>query len=281
MARLGIIRKGADLSNIRDIELCEGDECFTFSQLALKYGLTHLKSISLGAAPSAKTLAALLEIPTLSELRIPWSSDLDGSQISGNLSASRLEIKSLSGEGLLTIGNIQLNKVKYLSLRDLQSTTNQLLSLLDRLEDGQLEGFEISTNKTIDPNIHELLNHPALRNVSYLTLGVPGVVEVIRALCDRPCPMRNLHSIGFENDSAKQMESGKLSEVEIPFISGWFQKQLFETRYPWPLSTTSHLENAFCEHGKKLLIGTSQYTVIKDLNPNKWQAQRFLLTRED
>jgi len=228
MARLGIVRKGTDLSNIRYLELCEEDECYTFSQLAGDYGLKHLESVSLRAAPSAMSFAALMEIPTLSMLRIPWGDDLDRSRISGHLAASRLESKSLSGEGLLTLSDIQLNKVKHLSLRDLRSTAKQLLPLLDRLNDGQLEGFEISTSETIGLDLHDLLSHPALKNVSYLTLGVPGVVELIRGLCDRPCPMQSLHSVGFENDSATQLESGHLPEIETPFISKWFRGPLFE-----------------------------------------------------
>jgi hypothetical protein len=280
-ARLSMVRKAARLTNLRRIEVCNADECFNLTDLSRRYGLEQLQSIALRAAPSCSALKHLMAIPGLSTARFVWSKELDFARVSGESSVSHLEISGISSQGIRKLTGVTFPSLRHLALRKIDEGAESVLPILDTLRKGQLDVFEITTQDASIAELETVLNHPALCNVRYLTLGIPGTIDVMRRLSQMQCPMPKLHSLGFENDAIRSTENGYIDSVEQGVVTKWLTQTLSEVRYPWPLSDSSLLTAACNQPHAEVRFGSTTYAVVRDEVHRDSSSVRFILKRRN
>jgi hypothetical protein len=133
-------------------------------------------------------------------------------------------------------------KLQHLSLQCFKGSVGDVAAILDSLAPGELRSFELGTQAHVVEAIPALLNHPALRGLRHLNLGVPNTLRLIERLAEMKCPFPDLHTVDLANRRPLMMEGCQFDrDVEATFLAAWARQPVNVIRYPWPISTTSLL----------------------------------------
>jgi hypothetical protein len=276
---LRMIRKDSSLSNLKDIDLSNVDDCFNFSQLARNYSMTQLQDINLAGHPSKSSLNYILSVVSPRDFKFQWSDELCDAPATCPITATQLSIDSVNDACLSWIRQHSLPNLTRLELTNYSAGMSELIQVLDLFIPGQLSSLSITSPDKIN-NIDLVTQHPSLKNVSHLGLGIPGVIEIIDKLVLSPYKLSNLKSISFANQSARSMEGGDLSSVERSFFSSWLQHEFVQVRYPWPLSNSSILAR-ISEASHQ--AGESEINIsgaVRDMTGQKISGTPFIFWRD-